>query len=160
MSTWGQASRNIYEFYESLALEKQAESIYISPRMFGLFSKSPKPDSTGKVDQVIRKLTGLRILNIENNRTEEMALYAQAQKLIGGDYYELMRYKDDSDLVQFFADEEDPNDSLKELIMISRSHEGFFLMILSGNLTLEEITSLTDSIEIDVKGFDKLRTIK
>ena len=153
-----QQVRSIYDLYERLAQEEGNESVYISPRMFSLFSKSPNEDTPSSLDKAIKKLTGLRILHVDREHRDNKELFQTAHRIMGSEYEMLMQFKDDSSHVQFFVTEDPTSNLVTELVMLSKGYEDFFLMILSGNLALKEINTLADSLDIEVDGFERLRT--
>lgn len=153
-----QDAHSIYELYETLAQEEGNESIYISPRMFSLFSKQGDETRSSSLDGAIKKLTGLRILHVDRETWDNQTLFQTAHRLLGSEYEMLMQFKDDSSHVQFFLTEDPATHLVTELVMLSRGYDDFFLMILTGNLALKEINTLADSLDIEVDGFERLRT--
>ncbi len=122
-------------------------TIYITKRMFGLIAQIPETENEEDLMNVIRKLTGLKILTSSNEkaRTE---LYSEVHNLLPRKgFEELMIIKEGDEEIKFLIDEKDG--LINEFVMLIGGDDTFFLMSMVGNLTLKDISKLSKTMDID-----------
>ncbi len=140
----------INSYFHEYMTQEGFNSIYISPRMFNLFAKRD-PDNKAEIDEAISRLNGLRILTIDSTLAHKgMELYQEAMDLLRPyPYEELMSVRNGDEQLRFYAlDAEDP-DRVKELLMLIGGQKNFFLLSITGNISLKQISSLSESMDID-----------
>ena len=149
----------ISKYFNKYLENDQFFSMHISPRMFGLFSKRKQ---NGEMKETIRKLTSLRILSADSAYASNgtgIQLYKEAMKTIQPqNYEELMGIRDGDENVRFYALSKDDPDLIHELVMLVGGDHSFFLMSITGSFTIQEISDITEGMEID--GMDKLEHLE
>jgi len=145
----------IQSYFQKYLQQEEFTSIYISPRMFNLFANKDA-DSEAEIDEAISRLSGLRILTADTLPARNgVALYQEAMQLIEPQSYEeLMSIRDGEEQVRFYVLNSTVPDKVKELLMIVGSPNSFFLLSITGNISLKQIASLSETL--DVQGMDRL----
>lgn len=127
--------------------------VYISPKMFEMVSKIAPDDMDPEVKSVIKDLKGLRILTTEYNVE---AFYKEAKSKINTNEYEvLMTVRDDGTNVEFLV--KDSGDIINELLLLVGGDE-FVMMSFVGNIDLNKIAKLANTIDID--GMEHLENLE
>jgi len=128
-------------------------TVIITGRMFGLLAEIPEGEDEDDVMNVIRKLTGLKILIADDNEQGE-DLYNSAMKVLPKNGYdELMIIKEGDEEIKFLILEK--NKKISELIMLIGGGESdFLIMSMVGDLNLKDISKLSKTMDID--GFEHL----
>jgi hypothetical protein len=140
---------NQYEGREDFTL------IYITSRMFGLIAQIPESEDEDDVMNIIRKLKGLKILTTDKD-PERKELYRTAMDLLPSHGFdELMVVKEGNEEIVFMIDEKGGN--INEFVMLIGGEDTFFLMSMVGDLTHEDISRLSETMDID--GFEHLEKV-
>lgn len=153
----GQADA-ISEYFDKYLEDERFTVVYISGKMFSMFSKLDADDENfDNFKQVTQKLKGLRILVTDEDAYQ---FYREAKSKINTkkEYELLMTVRTKKgNRVEFVVKED--GDKIDELLLISggRDHD-FVLMSFVGDIDLDEISKLSDSIDID--GMDGLEDLK
>ncbi|MEL6674097.1 MAG: DUF4252 domain-containing protein [Bacteroidota bacterium] len=146
----------IARLFEQYIEDEAFTSIYISPRMFKLISDLDKKEGEEALDRTVNKLGGLRILTADS--IPGMKLYNQAiKKLELNRYEELMRVKDVDGNMRFMI-QETSEGKIRELLMLIGAQNSFFMLSIIGDLDLETIAKIGESVDID--GFNELERLK
>lgn len=147
-------------FFNKYKADTSFTVINISPEMFSLFAQMASDSAGRQTDQVMdiaRKLTGLRIITKED-AANSLKLYKEAKSALAGrDYENLMTIRDGADHVKFLV-KQGSGGSIHNLIMLIGGSDDFFVMSLTGDISLSEISQLAGSM--DIQGFDKLKDLK
>lgn len=151
------AQSSIDRFFQKYENDRNFTLVSITPKMFSMFSKLDMNDPDAKnLMRVVQKLKGLRILAKDNTR-DGQRLYKEAAVLLTGDFEELMTVRDkDSDLK--FMVKENSRGNINELIMLVGGTNDFMAMSLVGDIDLNEISQIANSVNI--QGMDKLKNLK
>lgn len=156
----GQAQNNaISKYFQQYVDQEGFTSIYISPRMFNMFANKAEEDGE-EMKEVVSRLTGLHMLAAESLPPGEgMRLYNEAaDKLVKPKAYEeLMSIREEDEQVRFYVLNSNVPDRINELLMLIGGEDNFFLMSITGNLRLEDISDLSESMDID--GMDNLKKL-
>lgn len=153
----GQADA-ISEYFDKYLEDERFTVVYISGKMFSMFSKLDSDDENfDDFKEVTQKLKGLRILVTDEDAYQ---FYREAKSKINTkkEYELLMTVRTKKgNRVEFVVKED--GDKIDELLLISggRDHD-FVLMSFVGDIDLDEISKLSDSIDID--GMDGLEDLK
>lgn len=129
-------------------------TIIITSKMFELIAQIPESEDEEDVMNVIRKLNGLKILT-SSEYPERAELSRKAVQIISDKgFEELMIIKEGEEEIKFLIHEDDGH--ISEFVMlIAEDDDGdFFLMTMTGNLQLEDISRLSKTLDID--GFEHL----
>ncbi|MBC7920414.1 MAG: DUF4252 domain-containing protein [Ferruginibacter sp.] len=133
-------------------------SVYVSSRMFSLFSRAVEDDPEDReLKRAISKLKGLRILSSDKMR-DGRKMYQEAARTIldrGTEYEELMVVKSEGQELKFLVVES--GDKIKELLMLSGGGNDFLMLSLIGDIDLKQISRLSKSM--DVKGLENLEKL-
>lgn len=141
--SFGQADA-IEKYFSQYQDDENFTVVYISPKMFSMVSKIAPDDMDQDIKEVIKDLKGLRILTTEYN-TE--AFYKEAKSKINTKEYEvLMTVRDEGTNVEFLV--KDTGDIINELLLLVGGDE-FVMMSFVGNIDLNKIAKLANSIDID-----------
>lgn len=104
--TLSAAAQNGKSIYQKYSDEENVSAVYISPAMFRLIGKIPDVDTgDGEVNfsSIIRSLSGMYILNSENERING-SLRAEAERFINSGKYEmLMEAKNSGETVRMYT---------------------------------------------------------
>ncbi len=123
LSAFAQNGRSIYQKYSDA---ENVSAIYISPAMFRLIGKIPEleiNDSDVNLAPVVRTLTGMYILNSENQAINA-SLRGDVDRFIKGGRYELlMEAKDDGETVRMYT------------VGDSKTIESFVMFVVDGDET-------------------------
>ncbi|MEM6632877.1 MAG: DUF4252 domain-containing protein [Bacteroidota bacterium] len=166
----GQNPGDIYAYYEDLA-ESDAcgncTSIYVSPKMFSLFSKNVEGNDDEGLSEAISRMTGLRLLHVKEVPNDFLSdgdtaqfyanTFRNARELTRVGREELMYYKNGKEQTRFYVTYTDDSERIAELVMLSYSPIGFTLLTVTGDLKLEQIASLTDAMDIEVEGLEEVK---
>ena len=154
-SSFGQADA-IEKYFDKYMDDENFTVVYISPKMFQMISKIAPDDMDQDTKDVIKDLKGLRILTTEYNTK---AFYKEAKGLINTSEYEvLMTVRDEGTNVEFLV--KDTGDIINELLLLVGGDE-FVMMSFVGNIDLDKISKLANSLDIDgAQHLDKLEDKK
>ncbi len=128
-------------------------SVFISKYMFGLFSELETGDK--EVENILGKLTGIRILAAEDSRPDVNFFAEIIKDLPREEYQELMVIKEKGQDFQFLVREKDG--LISELLMIAGGVSNNALISIQGNIDLNTIARL--SKKMNIEGLDALEKI-
>ncbi len=144
LSSFGQEDA-ITKYFNKYIDDTRFSAVYISPKMFEMFSKIEIQDMEPDVQEVIRSMKGLRILHTEQNA---MQYYQEALKTINTKEYEvLLTARDQGENVQFMV--KSSGDVVQELLMLVGGEKDFALLSFIGNIDLKKIGKLAKVLDID-----------
>jgi hypothetical protein len=103
LCAFAQNGKSIYQKYSD---EENVSAVYISPAMFRLIGKIPEVntgDGEVNLSPIIRSLSGMYIINSENENINA-SLRAEAERFIKSGHYEmLMEAKDSGETVRMYT---------------------------------------------------------
>lgn len=151
----GQAQDDaISKFFSQYSNDDKFTNIYISKKMFSMFSEIPVDEDEKEVKEAISQLEGLRILTSEE--VDGMKLYNEAFKTLqGNSFEELMVIRDGDQQLKFLIKEN--KGKISELLMLSGEKSSFFILSLVGDIDLKQISKLSKTM--DVKGMENLENL-
>lgn len=139
----------IDKYFKQYVDDERFSVVYISPKMFQMIAKIAD-DEEAELREAISDLKGLRILTTEHN---SQGFYEEAMRKINTNEYEvLMTVRSEGDNVRFLVKEN--GDVINELLMLVGGEEDFALMSFVGNIDLDKLAKLSDSV--DINGLDHL----
>jgi hypothetical protein len=147
----------ITKYFSEYERRDDFTTIIITSKMFELIAQIPESENEEDVMNVIRKLNGLKILTT-SEFPERGELSRKAVKIISNQgFEELMIIKEGDEEIKFLIHEKDGH--ISEFVMlIDEDDEGdFFLMSMTGNLQLDDISKLSKTMDID--GFEHLEKV-
>lgn len=151
-ASFGQADA-IEKYFQKYMDDQDFTMVYVSPKMFQMLSKVTSDEIESEVKDIIDDLKGLRILTTEKNPS---MFYKEAKSMINTKEYEiLMTVRDGEDNVEFLV--KDEGDIINELLLLVGGDD-FVLMSFVGNIDLDKIAKLSNSIDID--GIEHLDNLK
>lgn len=156
LSSFGQDDA-ITKYFNKYVDDTRFSAVYISPKMFEMFSKMEIEDMEPEVQEVIRSMKGLRILHTEENA---MQYYQEALKTINTNEYELLlTARDEGENVRFMV--KSSGDIVQELLMIVGGEKNFAMLSFLGNIDLKKIGKLAKALDIEnLQYLDKLEEEK
>ncbi len=129
--------------------------VYISPKMFSLISKLDDNDMDDEMRDAIKGLKSLKILTTDHGGAR---FYNEAKSLINTNEYEvLMTVRDDDSDIEFLVKDSADGNIVNELLLLVGGEDDFVLLSFFGEIHLNKLSKLAESIEIDgMEHLDKL----
>lgn len=140
VSAAAQNGRSIYQKYSD---EENVSAVYISPAMFRLIGKIPEVDTgDGEVNfsSIIRSLSGMYIINSENEKINGN-LRAEAERFINSGKYEmLMEAKDSGQTVRMYTVGNEK--TVEGFVMLAAESASVTFICLDGRMPRDEFEQL------------------
>ena len=149
--TWAQDDA-ISQFFSKYNDDPDFTQVTVTSKMFGLFTHfEPEDEDEEAVKNAISKISGLKILALENTQRGE-DLYDEAFNLIPkNDYEELMTVNSSDADVVFLANQE--GDIIKELILlVGGKGDDNALIYIAGNIRMKDVSKIAKSMGVDDDG--------
>jgi hypothetical protein len=144
------------ELFDKYSGKEGYTTVYISKYMFDLFSNIESTDPEAKeMNEVINKLTGIKILASEKKDENVNFLKEMKKKISSGGYKELMIIKEEDQDVQFLVRENEGK--IAELLLIVSGEGENVLMSIQGDIDMKHISKLAKAMNIE--GMEKLENI-
>ena len=156
---WAQTQKDaITKFLSKYAADEDFTVVTVTSKMFSLFADIDPDDPEEKEAlEAISKITGLRILALDNDSIKAPVVYKEAKALIPEkEYEELMTIRHEGMDLKFMIKES--KGTIVELLLIAGGHKKFFIMSLVGDIDLSQISKLSHKMRID--GFEKLELLE
>jgi hypothetical protein len=127
--------------FEKYADMKNVTYVYISKYMLGMAGRNATPSVPGvDIRTLAGKLTGIQIINTENNAAK-MKLKSDVKAILAKGKYELlMQMNEDDSKVNIFHC---ITKQQSAVVMQTEDNEELSLMIFSGKFTLEDVMKMT-----------------
>ena len=139
-SVFAQNGKSIYQKYSDA---EDVSAVYISPAMFRLIGKIPElevNDSGLNLAPVIRSLTGMYVLNSEN-QSINASLRGDVDRFIKGGRYELlMEAKDDGEVVRMYT--VGTEELVHGFVMLAPERDEVSFICLDGRMPRDEFEQL------------------
>ena len=140
VSAFAQNGKSIYQKYSDA---ENVSAVYVSPAMFRLIGQIPDlevGDDNVNLTPVIRSLSGLYILNSENE-TVNGSLRADAERFINSGKYELlMEAKDSGEVVRMYTLGNDR--TIEGFVMLAAEANEVTFICLDGQMPRKEFEDL------------------
>lgn len=132
------------KLYQKFFEHKDVTSVYISKTMLKMMSSVDIKTNDVDISKIASKLDGIYILTTENptiaNEMKQDTKSIQNDKL----YEPLMQVREDKSRVTFYIKKNsDKSELIKEMLILVDDAPQFVMIQLSGNMTLEDIASVT-----------------
>ena len=145
----------ISKFFDKYKDNDQFTTVYITSKMFSLIAQIPENENEDDFMNIIRRLTGVRILS-SDSLPGGYSIYQQARDILTKNGFEdLMVVRDGSEEIKFMVQEK--GEIISDFVMLIGGNHQFTLISLTGDLRLKDISKLSKTM--DIKGFDKLDKI-
>lgn len=145
----------IEKYFNQYLDDERFTVVYISPKMFNMVAKLDIEDMDAETKELISNLKGLRILTTEINT---LAFYNEALKKINTSEYEiLMKVRDGDENVHILI-KDDGGSRIHELLLLVGGTSDFVLLSFVGDIDLDKISKLANSM--DIKGVEHLDKIE
>lgn len=143
----------ILKYFSKYIDDPTFSAVYISPKMFDMVARIEIEDMDPEVQEVIRSMKGLRILQTE---TKAMQRYNEALQCINPQEYEpLMTARDGGENIRFMVREK--GNLVEELLMMVGGADNFALLSFIGNIDLKKIGKLAKAL--DIENLERLETL-
>ena len=144
----------ISKFFNKYLDDDKFTSIYVSGRMFEMFSEVAE-DQEQEMQNMAKELKGLRILSSDKINGKKM--YNEAiTSLSDKGYEELMKISEGSqEELKFMVKETDGR--IDELLMLIGKEQNFFFMSIVGNINLRKLSKLAS--QMNIQGMDQLQQL-
>ena len=140
LCAFAQNGRSIYQKYSDA---ENVSAVYISPAMFRLIGKIPDVntgDGEVNLSPIIRSLSGMYILNSENESING-SLRADAERFINSGKYELlMEAKDSGETVRMYT--VGSQKTVEGFVMLAAEKEEVTFICLDGQMPRDEFEAL------------------
>jgi hypothetical protein len=148
----------ITQFFKQYAEDERFTVVYVAPKLFSMVSKIETDDADwDKMRDVVKNLTGLRVLSADSI-SDGLSLYRNAlDKLPASEYSELLTVRDGNENVRIWTKDSKSGSVIEELLLIVGSPDSFTLLSLTGKINLENISSLSKTL--DIEGAEHLEKI-
>ena len=144
----------IQKFFGKYLNDNRFTVVYVSPRMFKMFSRMDWDSVSHDVLQAASQITSLRILTTDDT---PLQFYDEAVHTIDQKEYEpLVSMRDHGEEIKFMAKEN--GNTVQELLMLCGSKDEFVLMSFVGNINLDEMSKL--GADLNVNGMQYLKGLK
>jgi hypothetical protein len=139
-------SNPVDELFDKYSGKEGFTTVYISSKMFGMFSSQDPKDQD--VNNLINKLKSIRILSVEDTTlNKKINFYNElSKKLDFSVYEELMVVKEGNNMTKFLIKES--GNRIAELLVISGGSGGNALISIRGDLDLKSISGLSEKMGI------------
>lgn len=148
----GEAIDNMFDKYS----EKEGfTSVYISSRMFSMFSSQDIKDE--ELKNLMSRLKSIRILTVEDSTLNlKLNFYEELKRSVDfSTYEELMTVREGNEVTRFLIKE--TGIIISELLIVSGGKSGNTLISIKGDLDLKNISSLSKTIGIQqLENLEKL----
>lgn len=159
LSSFINAQSIIDKFFDKYSGAEGYTSVLISKYMFDMFrSESNQPVNNEQMDQMISKLTGIKILVNDNDPATPVPvnLYNEIMKIIpSSSYKEIMVVKEKDQSIKFYV-MESKGKVIELLMVMGGKSQG--LISIQGDIDMKNISKLAKGMEI--QGMENLEKIK
>ncbi len=159
LSSLTNAQSIIDKFFDKYSGAEGYTSVLISKYMFDMFrSESNQPVNNEQMDQVISKLTGIKILVNDDDPATPVPvnLYNEIMKIIpSSSYKEIMVIKEKDQSIKFYV-MESKGKVIELLMVMGGKSQG--LISIQGDIDMKNISKLAKGM--DIQGMENLEKIK
>ncbi len=156
-STGFSQSDAIESYFSKYKDDDRFTMVYVSPKMFQMFSKVAEGAGEDLEDEIIEMVSSLKGLKILTTDVEGRNFYSEAiQKIDTKQYEELMTVRSEGDDVKFLVKDTDGGNIVQELLLLVGGDE-FVMMSFVGDINLRQIGKLAKSL--DMKGANHLEKL-
>jgi len=151
----GQNSAAIDELFQKYEGKEGITSVYISSKMFSMFSGKDSKDED--LSNLLSKLKSIRIITVEDSLlNEKINFYDELKKKVDFSVYEELMVVNEKDNITKFLIRESGK-TIAELLIITGGKKGNTLISIRGDLDLKNISGLSKSMGIkQLEELDKL----
>ncbi|MBQ8889198.1 MAG: DUF4252 domain-containing protein [Bacteroidaceae bacterium] len=129
-----------HSYFDKYAEQEGVTSVYISKAMLSMIPNMQTDDLN--IGQLTSKLESVQILSCEKPEIIEQLKKETDFISTKNGYEELMRINDEGDKTTIYMKQK--KDGLKEFVLLNRSKDEFTLILIVGNLTLQEIQQIVN----------------
>ena len=146
----------IKKYFNKYADDSRFTSVYISNRMFSMFTSDDKQGEDKELQEVLNKLGGLRILS--SDQADGTKMYRDAHNLLVTSGFEDLMVVKEKGKNEFKFMVREVNGKIRELLLLSGQNKNFFLLSLIGDIDLKKISKLSKTLDVDgIENLDKLK---
>lgn len=132
------------DIFDRVADMPGVTSVSISPKMFGMIKGSTSVESEKlHFEKITGKLTKLQVLSSEEKKASNCLRKEISFINTKNGYEELLRVKDDEEKIFIYC--KNIKDSENEYVLLVDEGDEFTVVLLGGNLTLDELKSIMDN---------------
>jgi hypothetical protein len=146
----------IDKYFSNYADDERFTKVSISSKMFNLFTNFSTEDADEQqVIETISKLKGLKIL-IGNEISDSKQIYKSVNNTASNSYEELMTVENAEQEMIFYISES--SGIINELVLLMYEGENVMILSLTGDIDLQELSNLSD--KMDIQGFEEFKNLK
>jgi hypothetical protein len=146
----------IDKYFSNYADDERFTKVSISSKMFNLFTNFSTEDADEqKVIETISKLKGLKIL-IGNEISDSKQIYKSVNNTASNSYEELMTVENAEQEMIFYISES--SGIINELVLLMYEGKNVMILSLTGDIDLQELSNLSD--KMDIQGFEEFKNLK
>lgn len=144
----------IDKFFEQYQDDEEFTMVYVSPKMFEMFTRIAGDELDVELKSIVKDLKGLKVLKTETNAEQ---IYKDAVKRIPTKEYEiLMTARDEGQNIKVLTKTQG-EDVIEELLLLVGGADEFVLVSFVGNINLNDLARIAGKLDIDgVKHLEKL----
>ncbi len=144
----------IEKYFDSYLDNPDFTAVYVSPKMFEMLSGIQIDDLDADLQNLIKNLKGLRILQTNKNSMQHFKdVYS---RISGKGYDTLLDVRDQGERIKFFV--KDSGDTIHELILLVGGEKEFVFMTFVGDLSLQSLSKLAN--KMNFKGAQHLGKLR
>lgn len=146
----------IKKYFNKYSDDERFTSVYVSNKMFSMFSNADEDGADKELKEILNKLGGLRILSSDEANGTKM--YQEAHDLLVTNGFEDLMEVKEKGKSEFKFMIREVNGKIRELLMLSGQGNKFFLMSLIGDIDLKKISKLSKTLDVEgIENLDKLK---
>ena len=146
----------IKKYFNKYSEDERFTSVFISNKMFAMFSKDDGHGEDKELKEILEKLGGLRILS--SDQAEGAKMYREAHGLLVTNGFEDLMEVKEKGKTEFKFMIREVNGKIRELLMLSGQGNKFCLMSLIGDIDLKKISKLSKTLDVEgIENLDKLK---
>ncbi len=147
-------------YFSEYSQNENFTSIKISPGLFKLMANMADDEDIKEMRKAISNFQGIKILAYEGEGGTKALDYFQSadRTLVSNRFEELMTIESGTDNVKFLVDQVD-DEIIRELLLIAGDEEDFVLIDIKGDINLKAFADATESMEIDIEGFEHFQKL-
>ena len=135
----GQA-KDLSDLFDEFKKEQRADYVSVSPLMMKV-ARLFTPAADG--GEILQRIHSVRVLDLEECSSEvKQRFNCEVNKIGTGSYEEMMRVKDEGDLVRIFVKQD--KDIIREMVILCAGENDCTLVALTGKIRQKDIDEIVD----------------
>ena len=158
LSTINTFAQDVFQVFEK---NKQVNAVVVNQKMFEMMA-NVKVEPTSQEEKaylnLIKKLTSLRVFNTTSASLKEEMKTAVSKHVSSASLKEYSNNKDNGSNITIYINQNGSANNISNLLLFNENSKENIVMILTGQFSLNEISSLTSKMNLPIG--DSLNKIK